>query len=138
MSLQFGGLGEVVQRTNGGWVGGGFGIGGALEGVALAGALNVLSSSQTITIDSVITMQWRTGQVVISSSEFAPATLAHFMEPIVQRLRTEQATARPVSLPTGTVPVDVAQLLTQLAALHASGALSDEEFAQAKQRVLRG
>lgn len=73
----------TVQR-GGGFVGGGFGVEGALVGMAVAGVLNALTStSQTITILYVAGPMWEFWGV---TAECDPLTLRIMLSPVFLRV----------------------------------------------------
>jgi hypothetical protein len=79
------GPGRVEQ--GGGFFGGGFGLDGALVGMAVAGVLNALTkSSQVITILLLAGVSWELWCV---TSEYDPLTLRILMGPVFVRLSPE-------------------------------------------------
>ena len=88
--LQFGGRGTVTQQQGGGYVGGGFGLKGALKGVVMAEALNALSTTTVTTIESIISITWSNGRLVILNTVYTPNQLAGFLAPVLNRLNLIQ------------------------------------------------
>lgn len=135
--LQFAGRGAFTTQSGGGWVGGGFGLQGAFEGALLAGVMNKLSTVTRTHIETIVTLGWETGTVVLLNSLYAPEQMASFLQPVVRRIEAANvARGKPtVALAKPSTP-DLAEKLQQLASLHASGALTDAEFSAAKARLL--
>jgi hypothetical protein len=72
-SLQIGGRGDVVTRSGGGWSGGGFGPAGIIEGVALAGIMNSLTTTTTHRIETIFHLHWNSGSLsLLNTGDASP------------------------------------------------------------------
>jgi Short C-terminal domain len=56
----------------------------------------------------------------------------------ISSLENQQQTQAPAAAPTGGVSAEAVERLEQLGKLHEQGVLTDDEFAQQKQKVLAG
>lgn len=123
-------------KTGGGFVGGGFGLVGATEGMAIAGLLNALTTrTQVISVIAVLSADY---EGFFLCREHAPDELRRFLAPVFLRARQLQpAAGEPEPQPTSVVP-DLVETLERLARLHQTGALTDEEFQRAKIQALGG
>jgi Short C-terminal domain len=128
-SMEVGGPGRI--KSGGGFIGGGFGGTGALEGMAVASVLNSLSTKTRF--ETIITITSMDCQLICVWDQGGIRDIQLDLAPVFGRLRKAQQKQASSSAS------DVGDLVTQLAGLtelHASGALSDEEFESAKQRVI--
>jgi hypothetical protein len=130
--LQFAGRGAVTEQSGGGWVGGGFGLSGALEGVLTASALNSLTATTSTRIESVVSFAWLSNWLILLNQHFVPERLAEIFAPVVDRIREAHFDAPAPVEASG----NLTSQLTELANLHKSGALTDEEFMLAKAKIL--
>ncbi|MQA81130.1 MAG: hypothetical protein GEV10_22040 [Streptosporangiales bacterium] len=134
VGLQIGGPGEVVvpgEVRGGGFVGGGFGVKGFVLGAASAAALNKVTTRVTdpeVLIETLLRISTTNGEIDLVSFEVRPGDLDIALAPV--RVAVRRAAARPAA-----DPVD---LLERLVRLRDSGALTEEEFAEQKARILRG
>lgn len=119
-----GGPGEVT--SGGGFVGGGFGVEGFLMGAAAAAILNRLTERSDI--HTLLRLSTFDGEVNLFTSAVTPEELDLRLAPARSTIRSS---ARP-----NAAAASLAEQLTRLAELHETGALTDEEFAAAKRRVL--
>jgi len=124
---QFGGRGVVVERHGGGWIGGGFGLRGAAEGALTAAVLNSLTSYSTSSIECIVDLQWKSGQVVLLNREFTPDQVGQALAPVIQRIE---------DLRPGEEGRRVSEELAKLATLRHDGLLSQEQFEAAKNQAL--
>jgi hypothetical protein len=133
--VEIGGPGAV--RKGGGFVGGGFGLTGAAEGMAIAGVLNALTTRTTIT--TVLRVQARAAEMFLLDNAIAPDQLRIELSPALGILR-EAGSARPGATPGSRAPdaPSVATELVKLASLLESGLLSREEFDALKTRLIAG
>jgi hypothetical protein len=137
VSLHFAGRGHIVTKSGGGWSGGGFGLVGALEGVAMARAMNALTTKSTKSIETIVHFEWQNGQVTLLNSIFTPQEMATVLTPSVNRISEAGKGAPPqVSKPATAVSADIPNQLKSLADLHSAGMLTAEEFAMAKAPLL--
>lgn len=128
--IEIGGRGAVA--TGGGVIGGGFGLEGFAIGAIGAGILNSLTTKTNIeTIVSVETEAW---QVIVFSDKVTPDKLRIELAPAFGHIKAAHRDARQASeVPHARDPVEQ---LAELARLREGGALTDEEFAEAKQKLL--
>jgi len=124
--IEIGGPGLI--RQGGGFIGGGFGLVGFLEGALFAAVLNAATTKTSI--QTVVFVKSLRGEVVFLSATKTPQDLRILLSPVFGRLAATGAHQRPPS-------ASLASELARLADLHASGALTDSEFQQAKSAVLR-
>ena len=135
LELEVGGRGMVSTGSR--YSGGGFGVRGALVGMAVASALNDIS--EKITIDSFIRITSRHAEMVLSHARYAPEAIRNTLSMMFIRYRNAaRAAAAPVAAtppqlpPSG--PVDELERLTRL---HAAGTLTDNEFELARIKQIR-
>ena len=125
-SLEIGGPGETT--TNLGVIGGGFGLAGAIAGMAISAAANALTTQTTV--DTMLAWTTSGSEVILHTSSADPSVLrvelSEQLAQIEQRKRPNGTLAR----------TDVAAQLTELASLRTSGVLSEDEFARAKMHIL--
>ena len=86
--LQIGGMGRISESVNAGFIGGGFGIGGALQGAAEASLLNAAVSALTRKerVECELLMKWTTGELLMLNHEHAPEIVSHVLQPIIEKL----------------------------------------------------
>lgn len=141
--IKVAGRGEVVSQSGGGWMGGGFGLSGAIQGALTASVLNALTSVTTRTVETVIEIVWNGGRVTLLNGAFPPDKWATLLKPVVARVNPGRqsdpsASATPVtSAPrahdaAGTLADRLQQLLTLMDA----GLISEEEYQAQRQRIL--
>jgi predicted RNA-binding Zn-ribbon protein involved in translation (DUF1610 family) len=122
---------EVGDATTGGgttFIGGGFGLEGAVEGMAIANVLSKLANRQEKA--SLLALRTASEELILSVSGANAQELRILMSPAQQRVA-----AAPAQSP-ATGVADLSEQLSRLAEMHASGALTDDEFAEAKRRIL--
>jgi hypothetical protein len=127
--LELGGPGAI--KSGGGFVGGGFGLEGAVEGMAIASALNALTTRHKIV--TVIRVADSAHEGFFVSPSITPEDLRRNLSPVYVALkRHASVTDRAASAVAG----DLVSKIERLAALHSAGSLTDEEFASAKRGLL--
>jgi hypothetical protein len=109
---------------------------GAAEGMAIASVLNALTTrTQVISVIAVLSAEY---EGFFLCQQHTPEELRHYLAPVFLRARQlggrTSAELEPAQSPSA--PVDLVATLERLAALHRSGALTDEEFQQAKAKAL--
>jgi hypothetical protein len=124
-ALEFSGPGEV--KKGGKFFGGGFGVVGAVEGMIAASVLNALTSQSSI--QTIIRFEATEFEAFFFHSQTTPDKLRISLSQAVSR------TARTVAA-SATVASDPIADLERLARLHDQGALSDEEFAALKAKLI--
>jgi hypothetical protein len=118
-----------VKEFEGRFVGGGFGLTGAVEGMAIATVLNALSAGTEI--NTVVRIQTRTGELFFHTSSIAPAALRMELSPVFTQLRG-QSRQEGASPPEG----DKIERLAKLADLLDRGVINAEEFGKLKADLL--
>lgn len=116
--LNISGPGSVT--TGGGFIGGGFGVDGALEGMAVATVLNLLTSKTKV--QTFLTLIANFGELHLHYAGMEPAALRIALAPVYVRLRRLD-------------PVWQESRLKLLHAQQAAGLLSANDFAAAKKRL---
>lgn len=113
--------GPGAVSTGGGFIGGGFGFEGALKGMAISAVLNLLTSRTKVhTFLQIVTHQ---GEVFLHYGGLDPGALRIVLSPVFTRLRRTDAGW-------------LAARLQRLDALRSQGAVSEEQFASLKARLL--
>lgn len=131
--VEIGGPGLV--REGGGFVGGGFGLRGATEGMVAAALLNRLTTRSTI--HTLVSIQSNTFETFFFHDNAKPDELRRILSPVFVHLRALRS-APPVAPPRSEgAATDLVSALERLAALHQSGALDDEEYRAAKAELLK-
>ncbi len=121
--------------TGGGFVGGGVGLEGAAEGMAIAGVLNALTTRTRV--ESVIAVLSDEYEGFFLCREHGLDELRRLLAPVFLRARRNDV--GPVNLESAHsawAGPDLVAELERLAALHQAGALSDDEFIRAKSQAL--
>jgi len=96
--LEVTGSGTSTYRTGGGFFGGGFGGKGALEGMAIAGILNALTTKTTVVHDTVVNFKAGERQLLMNNYSFEPAFLRVLLAPVYERIKAARS-ALPSPLP---------------------------------------
>lgn len=86
--LQIAGKGHIVESVDNAFVGGGFGLGGALQGVAQAALLNaaVAALTRRERYECELALAWQTGDLVIMNREYLPEIVNHVLHPFIAQL----------------------------------------------------
>lgn len=101
--LQVGGRGDFATTSGGGWVGGGFGttLGGTakgmLQGAALAGVMNALTTRTEHHTETIILLAWSTGSLSLLNDQLSPASWYAILAPVFSKIdaaHVEAAKAR--------------------------------------------
>ena len=122
--------GSTVTK-NLGVFGGGFGVVGAAEGMLAAGVINALTTRRKRY--AVLRIVTATSEYVLSTTERDGSQLAPALIPVQVRIRAARSQRLPSATPQA---ASVADEIRKLASLRSEGLLTDEEFAQAKARLL--
>jgi hypothetical protein len=126
--IEVGGRGEVKSGTE--FIGGGIGLGGAAIGVAAAAVLNALTTrTSTETIISVTASGW---QVIVLYGGMKPQDTRIGLAPVFGRIAAAEKKGRADE----SGPHDAVRALQALVELRDAGSLSEDEFAEAKRKVL--
>lgn len=123
--VQLAGPGKVT--TGGGFVGGGFGVKGALEGMAIASVLNALTTRTNIL--TLIELQDTKRDLILSNTSVTPDELRLILMPVYAKLRHVSDA--------GHTKASAVEQLQQLSELRSTGILTPEEFENAKRAILR-
>lgn len=124
--LEFGGPGVV--KTGGRFIGGGFGLTGAAEGMIVASVLNSLTSRTKI--HTMIRYQANDLEAFFFHSVETPDQLRIRLSGVLSRIRTSENT------PPTSASTDKVAELERLGRLHQDGVLSADEFAQMKRQII--
>jgi hypothetical protein len=131
-AIEIGGPG--AKKQGGGFIGGGFGLGGAAEGMLIASALNMLTTRTSI--DTVICIQTKTAELFLHHGEATPDALRMQLSPaftvLRQRLAGGSEAHRSEPGETGAV-----EQLTKLAELLDRGLIDEEEFRSLKADIFK-
>jgi hypothetical protein len=131
-AIELGGPG--MTTTGGGFLGGGFGVEGAVEGMLIASALNMVTTRKKV--DTVICLQTGTAEVFFHHDETPPDALRILLSPIFSKLRELHPSVGAVATDRAESP-DLVSRLERLADLHAKGVLNGDEFEAAKRKLLQ-
>lgn len=127
VALEIGGPG--AQRTGGGFVGGGFGLEGAAEGMLIASALNLLTTRTRI--NTVVCLQTKSAELFVHNVLETPDAMRIRLSRVFSILRSRQH-------PEERSPArDPLERLERLARLRDSGVLTEEEFQAAREPLVR-
>jgi len=129
-AVEITGPGAVTR--GGGMIGGGFGVTGALEGMAIASIINALTTRTTV--KTVLRIESREAELFLLNSVHEPDALRVMLSPVFGRLK-RVARNQPVLPGESTDPVE---RLTRLAALVEKGLFTRAEFERLKARLLEG
>lgn len=117
--LNISGPGSV--SSGGGFIGGGFGVDGALEGMAVATVLNLLTTKTKV--HTFLTLIANFGELHLHYAGMEPSALRMALAPVYVRLRRLD-------------PVWQESRLKILATQHSAGLLTDDDLSAAKKRLL--
>jgi len=86
--LQIAGQGKVVESVDNAFVGGGFGLGGALQGAAQAMLLNAAVSALTRNerFECEVTMEWGSGELVMMNRDYLPEVVGKVLHPFIEKI----------------------------------------------------
>ena len=132
--VEIGGPGLV--RTGGGFVGGGFGLQGAAEGMAIATVLNALTTRTSI--KTIVRIQATHCELFLLHVKATPEQLRIGLSRPLGAIRAARpaAAAGMNQQPMAAAPASPVEELTKLAGMLESGLLTREEFELMKARVL--
>ena len=103
--------------------------------MAVAAVLNSLT--KRVKIESFLVLGGPGWEAFFMHSHRTPAELRQHLSPVFVRLRDGNSATPTVPLPTeGTAAVDPVTQLERLAALHQQGVLTEQEFIEAKRKIL--
>ena len=133
--VEIGGPGLV--KTGGGFVGGGFGMTGAIEGMAIAAVLNALTTRTSIT--TVVRIQGTACELFLLHTRLAPELLRIHMSRPLGAIRSARATGAMGGIERGATAAMSAspvEDLAKLADMLEKGLLTREEFDLMKAKLL--
>lgn len=131
IALEIGGRGAT--RSGGGFVGGGFGVEGAAEGMLIASALNMLTTRTKI--DTVLCVQSTNGEVFFLITALTPDALRIRLSPAFSAVRNCRRQQHLVGAIESERP-DVIGQLQALVDMRARGVLTEGEFEDLKSQLL--
>jgi hypothetical protein len=85
--LEVTGTGTRTHMTGPRFFGGGFGVEGALEGMAVAAILNYFMQTSTVVHDTVVNFKAGERQVLMNNFAFDPAFLRVLLAPVYERIK---------------------------------------------------
>jgi hypothetical protein len=126
--------GPGLVKSGGGFLGGGFGLAGAVEGAAIAAVLNALTTRSAI--KTILQVQVTYGELFFLHKKMAPQDLRIHLSRAIVAIRDVDGGA--TTLPGEGQAGSVSQLgeLERLARLLEGGLLTREEFDQLKARLI--
>jgi hypothetical protein len=130
LNIEITGPGTV--STSAGLIGGGFGVQGALKGILVASTINALTRKTTT--DTFLRISTSSGEVHLHTSMMEPKELRLVLSPAIVAMEATKHSASLASKSAGSTSDE----LKNLHQMHLDGALTHEEFALAKERVLSG
>lgn len=130
--LRIAGRGALVSTKGGGWMGGGFGVKGMVEGALLATALNAATRRTKTSIETFVHFNAGGRELMMLNSEIRPEVLQVNLAPIFARLDDAHAVASPPPPQEGLGLAD----LEKLAELRDKGLVSEAEFEAKKKQIL--
>jgi hypothetical protein len=132
--VEIGGPGLV--RSGGGFIGGGFGARGAVEGMAIAAVLNALTTRTSI--KTVVRVQGTGCELFLLHTKATPEQIRIDLSRPLGAIRSARATGAPDirRLQPPALPASPVEELTKLAAMLDSGLLTRQEFDHLKAKLL--
>jgi hypothetical protein len=125
-AVEFSGPGKITR--GGGFIGGGFGLKGAAEGMAIAAVLNSVTTKSEIR--SVIRWEARALEAFFFTDTATPGDLRIQLSAVLGQIKQ--------SAPAVVDSVDPLDWLERLAKMHQDESLTNEEFATLKRRLIEG
>lgn len=116
-----------------GLVGGGIGLGGAIQGMLIAEAVN--AATRTVWIDTRIQLAWQNTAIAVRTAQVTPAALDSIrlkLQLLLRESTPEQLVAHHAPDARSGGGGKLVGQLSALAEMHSQGKLSDAEFAAAK------
>lgn len=130
LAIEFSGPGRVTK--GGAFIGGGFGVKGAAEGMIVASVLNALTTKTSI--QTIVRWEAQTLELFFFTSAATPGDLRIKMSPVLGRVKPRPNVESTPPLP----EADVVSQLERLASLHQQGIVDDDEFADLKRKIISG
>ena len=123
--------GPGLERHGGGFIGGGFGAKGAVEGMAIAAVLNAITTRTRV--QTFLRLEFQNAEMFWLNTETTPRDLRIYLSAAAGSFR-RRAEHRNDEEPS--VEPDLVARLAQLAGLFEQKLLSEEEYTLAKRRLL--
>jgi hypothetical protein len=130
--VEIGGPGLV--KSGGGFIGGGFGVTGAVEGMAVAAVLNALTTRTSI--KTVVRVQAADCELFFLHTQATPEQTRIDLSLPLGAIRSAQASARAHKHRESLRPASPVEDLARLASMLESGLLTRDEFDHLKARLL--
>lgn len=131
--LRIAGRGALTSTKGGGWMGGGFGVKGMVEGALLATALNAATRKTTASIETFVHFNAGSRELMMLNTEVRPEVLQVNLAPIFARLDAAHAgISVPAAQQDGLGLAD----LEKLAELRDKGIVTQAEFEAKKKQIL--
>jgi hypothetical protein len=127
LTVQIGGPG-LIQK-GGGFFGGGFGVMGAMEGIALASVLNSLTTRSRV--ETIIAITARKASLVLLHTILQPTAVDVLLLPLKNAAAHNSVSPTPEEAK----PAEAGTRLRQLAGLRDAGLLTDEEYERARRKA---
>jgi hypothetical protein len=89
-SIQFAGRGALETVSGGGWSGGGFGLEGILQGVAISTILNALTTTRIKSVETIIHVSWDSCSLSLLNTVMLPEKWSEIMSHVVRRIESER------------------------------------------------
>jgi hypothetical protein len=128
-SLHVGGKGSLTSTSGGGWIGGGFGVEGMIEGAAIASVMNALTTRRRTTIETLVELSAGPRALILLNETEAPDSVRVHLAPVLDRIELAHSSSAPR-------PSDRLAQLKQLGELRDAGILTESEFQAEKARIL--
>ena len=116
--------------SGGGFMGGGFGVVGAIQGMLMASVLNAVTTGTTITTNIKIVI--KDFEFLLINKELNPDQVKSVMSPVLETMRLNQSRTSKLDTSVKSLSLE----LKELAELHRDGVLNEVEFQLAKAKLL--
>jgi hypothetical protein len=134
VALEIGGPGE--RREGGGFIGGGFGLEGAVVGMLVATGLNLLTSRKKT--DTVVCLKTTTAELFLHTQDITPDDLRMRLSGVFNVLRRQQASRTGSAQPRSALgDIDAVERLAKLAGLLEAKLITRDEFDKLKADLLQ-
>jgi len=128
--------GPGLVRSGGGFVGGGFGATGAVEGMAIAAVLNAVTTK--VLVKTVIRVQAAASEIFMLHTDLTPDALRIQLSQSLGKIRASQSARAPDAVGPASGTAAVVDQLGRLAQMLEAGLLSRDEFDRLKSELLAG
>ena len=123
--------GPGTEKSDAGFIGGGFGPEGAVKGILIASVINALTSKRTT--NTFLRLSTSKAEVHLHISSLDPAQLRLILSPAFVQMEANRQIYNARQSPNKDILSNEIKTLHQM---HRDGTLSDEEFTLAKRKVL--